>query len=439
MIGDMGDITVLDVLELPILSNAQVRAGHKGLSNVIQYVNILDNRFDDTGTSAVLSNYGENFYITSMYYGKEDPSYILRVLQHFINVKASAVCITDEYVDRLPAEAYRLCDQNALPVIFVDKETPYSLIISGIMELKLSYHRSKQTELLLSELTHPGCSDEMIRRTLDQINPNFADRAVALHCVVPDAKKGRTSGVADQLKLISELNSRSQAFASEYRGGVMAIQTFSEGTKDASQMAEKWAAEIRSRLSSCVVGISNPHALMDLGKALSEAVTASRSGSYGKQGVIYFSQLGPVRLLMELQGKPALEQYYQELYLPLKQYDEKYRSSLLTTIDTFVENGMDYVKTGKVLFVHENTVRYRMNKVRTLIPYGISDMDFLQTLYLFYKIRKMKESGAALAESEPAGQNGTAGRKRNGQSKRPVKTEQPTENGTAALKAVEKR
>ena len=67
----MKDITVLDVLELPIMSNAKLKAGHGGLKNTIQYVNILDNRYDDTDTSAHLPKYGENFYITSMYYGQD--------------------------------------------------------------------------------------------------------------------------------------------------------------------------------------------------------------------------------------------------------------------------------------------------------------------------------------------------------------------------------
>ena len=135
----MNDITVLDVLSLPIMSNAKLRAGHNGLSNKIQYVNILDNRYDDTDTSSQLPKYGENFYITSMYYGKDDAAYIASVVQHFIDVKAAAVCIIDEYIDKLPEEVYALCNEHRLPIIFVDKETPYPIIISSIMELKLSY------------------------------------------------------------------------------------------------------------------------------------------------------------------------------------------------------------------------------------------------------------------------------------------------------------
>ena len=61
------------------------------------------------------------------------------------------------------------------------------------------------------------------------------------------------------------------------------------------------------------------------------------------------------------------------------------------TIHDFIENDMDYTKTSKALFVHENTIRYRINKVKNMIPYGQSDTDFLQTLYILYIIRKLKD------------------------------------------------
>lgn len=387
----MHDITVLDVLELPIMSNAKLKAGHAGITNTIQYVNILDNRFDDTDTSSTLTNYGENFYLTSMYYGKDDPSYILNVLRHFIDVNASAVCIVEEYLTELPQEAYKLCDEYKLPILFVDRKTPYSIIISSIMELKLSYQKSKQMERLLLELTRPDCSDESIRYTLNQLNPNFEDIVIAVHCSIPVSTRKNPAGIANQLKLISKINEYSSAFASEYRGGVMLVYSFSHIRESSSNLPESSIAEIRALLPDAIIGVSQPHALMELGKALTEASTATKLASMGENRIAYFHRLGPIRLILELQGKAPFDNYYRELFEPLKAYDDKYNSNLLETLTAFVEHNMDYSKTSKAMFVHENTVRYRLSKIKSLIPYGNDDMDFQQTLYLFYKIMRIKE------------------------------------------------
>ena len=42
------------------------------------------------------------------------------------------------------------------------------------------------------------------------------------------------------------------------------------------------------------------------------------------------------------------------------------------------------------MFVHENTVRYRINKIKELIPYGANDVDFRDTISFVYKIYLIK-------------------------------------------------
>ena len=103
-----------------------------------------------------------------------------------------------------------------------------------------------------------------------------------------------------------------------------------------------------------------------------------------------FNELGVARLLLNLEGHPALEEFYSETITPILLYDQKYNAHLLETIIAFIEHNMDYAKTSRALFVHENTIRYRMNRVKSMIPYGKSDMDFYQTIYMLYTLNKLK-------------------------------------------------
>lgn len=388
----MNDITVLDVLALPIMGNARLKAGHGGLSRPIQYVNILDNRFDDTTTSDQLPKYGDNFYITSMYHGKDDPEYIINVLLHFIEVEAAAVCIIDEYVDQLPEQAYALCNGADLPLLFIDKDTPYPIIISSIMELKLSYQKAHQTEALLFTLSAQYNSEDQVEAILKQLNTNFLSNVLAFHILhaetdCPDNSK------ANQLQLIGQFNEQSNSFASEYKGGILVIQSFADiAPSKIEELIKKTVSMIHHLLRGTVIGVSQTHYLMEIGVAITEATTAVKSGACCIEDMICFHELGPIRLLMDLQGKPALNNYFYEIYQPLADYDKSHNSNLLDTIYSFIENKMDYIRTSKSMFVHENTVRYRLSKVKSLIPYGISDLDFEQTLYLFYKIAKLNET-----------------------------------------------
>lgn len=385
----MNDITVLDVLSLPIMRNARLKAGHSGLNRSIQYVNILDNRFDDTATSEHLPKYGDNFYITSMYHGTRDADYIMKVLRHFIEVQASAVCIIDEYLEELPEEAYALCNETGLPVMFVDKDTPYPIIISSIMELKLSYQKARQTEFLISSLCSPDCTEAQTEETLKKLSTKFLRNVFAVHLLF--STEPQNSNIANQLKLISLFSEQPGCFAAEYRNGILIIQSCEDSSESHVDGLLKKIMEAAFRfLNDAQAGVSRLHYLLEVGAAINEACTAAKSAAAGTTGIIHFQNLGPEKLLLALSGRPVLNSYFQEIYQPLKDYDEKYNSRLLETIYTFVEHNMDYIKTSKAMFIHENTVRYRLSKVKSLIPYGICDMDFEQTLYLFCKISKLQ-------------------------------------------------
>ena len=388
----MNDITVADVLSLPIMANARLVAGQSGLNNKIQYVNVLDNLFNDTQTSEFLPKYGENFYLTSLYHGAKNQDYIMAVLVHFVEVNASAVCIIDEYLDALPACAYAFADEKKLPIIFIDKETPYPIIISSIMELKLSYQEAKNNSAILLTLASRECSEEQAKDIIEQLNPNFASNVVAFHCVNTGLSVEETMDISNKVRLINVIRSNPYCFASEYKNGMIIIYSYkTSSNKNLDQITSSLLEKIRHFLPRAVIGISDVHPLLELGEAIVEAATASNSGNFNYYGTVTYRELGVCRLIASLNGKNELNQYYDSILRPLTEYDQKHQLSLIDTIFRFVENDMDYVKASKNMYVHENTIRYRLGKVKKLIPYGSNDLDFQNTLYMFYKISRLKQ------------------------------------------------
>ena len=82
----MKDITVLDILQLPIMANAELKAGQNGLSNIVSYVNVLDNYYDETAAESTPINFGQNFYLTSMAYGVNNEKYVHTLIHHFADL-----------------------------------------------------------------------------------------------------------------------------------------------------------------------------------------------------------------------------------------------------------------------------------------------------------------------------------------------------------------
>ena len=157
-----------------------------------------------------------------------------------------------------------------------------------------------------------------------------------------------------------------------------------------SEIMEEKIRFIRTILPNALIGISNFLPQEKTDKAIRQSVSAALSGMHDINGIVKFKDIGFSKLLVQLFENPELEAFFHELYDPILGYDHKHHSELIDTMMIFVEKDFDYVKTSKQLHVHVNTVRYRMHKIRELMPCGKSSLDFYQSLYFLYKMIRMK-------------------------------------------------
>ncbi|KAA2301635.1 PucR family transcriptional regulator, partial [Clostridioides difficile] len=66
-------------------------------------------------------------------------------------------------------------------------------------------------------------------------------------------------------------------------------------------------------------------------------------------------------------------QFHQETFKPFNNRDPNERSELMKTLSSFYENHCQIVDTAKELFVHRNTVIYRLEKCEKLTGRNIKD------------------------------------------------------------------
>ena len=59
-----------------------------------------------------------------------------------------------------------------------------------------------------------------------------------------------------------------------------------------------------------------------------------------------------------------IESFIKEIISPIVEHDRLYNTSLLETAIEFINNDGDFTECSKNLYVHENTIRYRINKIR---------------------------------------------------------------------------
>lgn len=385
----MKKITVSDILKLDIMKSGRLAAGKKGLSNEIRYVSVYDNI--PTELDAKIQVFEGDIYLTFCSYGKGDDEYVLNLIKIIISFGAAALIIFDETIQTLPPAASKLCDEAGLPVIFMDCQIPYSLIISSIIEYRLAADLKKSIEDKLNAITSGRTSPEEKMELIEDLNPSFQKNAVALFCIEKDPLTNLLIPSEETISLLNGFNRNTLNFAAEYRDGILLVLTFSDARKPLQQQILSDAVDLVHRyIPRAQIGISNTCKLADLGTSISQCHMAVSAGAADGHGLSHYNQLGISRILLELQGSAALEEFYADIMHPICKADEENNSNLLATMLCFVEKEMDYKRTCQAMFVHENTIRYRINKIKALIPYGRSDMDFYETISVAVKIYKMK-------------------------------------------------
>jgi purine catabolism regulator len=81
---------------------------------------------------------------------------------------------------------------------------------------------------------------------------------------------------------------------------------------------------------------------------------------------LYFGELHVYRLLFLLERHPELAAFRQEIIGTLVEYDRTQRSDLIETLTSYFAHKGNLSQTAEALFVHRNTLLYRMERIREI-------------------------------------------------------------------------
>ncbi|MEK4851442.1 helix-turn-helix domain-containing protein [Paenibacillus sp. FSL H7-0756] len=70
----------------------------------------------------------------------------------------------------------------------------------------------------------------------------------------------------------------------------------------------------------------------------------------------------------------------------LREFDEKHHADLYHTLYSYLKNNQQLQKTADELFVHRNTLRYRLRQIDELIQLDLSQIDHVLRLYMSYQM-----------------------------------------------------
>lgn len=357
-------VKVSDLLSLSLLREGQVAAGLGGLSKAVRAVSFSDYPIIFSEEEYQLTSEGD-LYICSYYPFQDNMEKLYNRVRFYIRTKSSCLIISVERQAELPAEVIALANQHDYPIILLSDKVPYTAIIRTVTEAIFLDETSAALERKIDSLLYDRLSSDeaaaLAKHFCSSLSAHYAAYFIAL-----DGKTGK-SRLGD---LQEELNSRfrNREFTICHYRNLIFLTVAMERDTDFTGARNVIQTSLEQMGTPYHLGVSTPHQrLSDFPAALREAYQSCRIGLYQNKQVTQFGQAPFSDFLFELRHNASLIRYCEETLRPLLEYRQRHNVDLIETLQVFFRNNGNYKRTAADLFQHENTVRFRIAKAKSLL------------------------------------------------------------------------
>lgn len=376
-------ISCREIINLPSLSKLSLVAGKSGLDRVVRWVHFID--LPDVipwvqgGELLIITGIGLNGDIDKL----QD------IVRGSIKKKLAGLIINiGPYIKEVPAEVISLADQAGFAIF----ELPWEVKIIEVTREICSHIVMKHTEersikdfleqLLLFPLADP---EVLIQRAAYYGYDLAKPHQVAIISPTHLAEFLRAQKVKDEKDLVA-FKVRFEHIVSNvlsihgkkvlqmlWADDVILLMPYeSEGTESGKNndilrnILEKIAEKMSGLVATAALG-GRFESLQDARKSYLQAIKVLRfTELQTTSSPIYaYEQLGIYKLLFEIEPD-KLAVYYQEVIEPLNQYDRKHHMDLVHSLFVYFEENCNAAKTAKRLFIHRNTLDYRLKKIEEI-------------------------------------------------------------------------
>lgn len=391
-------ITILEAMKLPTLKDFELIAGYRGLDREIQRASILDYEYEKSLSDKPIQTYfeKEDFVISSLIYAKDDPSLILESVKGLVSDGVSGLAVKNIYYDVLPEEVIKYANQMDFPIFIFDKKgSYYEDIVTEIYDKNKEKNSISYQEAKIGILLKEDMDKSSVKNMAKDFNISFKENMFSI-CLKP--KKYIDENSLTNIINILNRDLGASHVAYRYHGIIFIICTYEDSHKENkstefSRLVRLMIYSLFLDLNDYYIGISNFHKYIDeLNFALKESMYAMRTASIEGENIRYYYEIGVYKLLMPSYSEGYMINFYSDTIGKIKHYDQKYNYELLQTATVYVKLGGNIKNTAKSINLHENTVRYRINKIKEIFNTTNSEFEFYEELALGIKLHLIHQN-----------------------------------------------
>lgn len=365
-------------------------AGEHGTGHLVQWVHMTE-----TVEASGFLDGGEIAFVTGI--GLSSPAGLLNLVEKIYQRNAAGIIVnTGPFLETVHKDVLAFCDQHDFPLYVV----PWKIHLAEIMRIFCTCitresQRSLETAAAFKNAIFFPQQEELYVVPLStrcfHVNWRYAA------CVLQITTEGDLLQRNEKM-IVSLENSLRHAYKNfavfEYEGEIilvvanydrMQMEQFVEALK---QYSRKYL--LRGEEISLGVG-RQTRSIRCLYKSYRQAKSIQRLQMRHKiePTMIFYSDMGLYRLLMGIEDKEFIQDYYDATLRRILEYDKANGADLTDVLRCYLNHDGSVKDTADALFVHRNTVNYKIGKIGELLHKDLSSLQVRMELLLAFMLQDM--------------------------------------------------
>lgn len=371
-------VNLIDILNYSGLENAKAIAGVSGLNRNIQKISVYDRDFVDD-----LAYEEGILYISTLPHLKEQSNEKkLNWFKQIVACEACGLILPEETRKILTEDIISFCNAVRFPVILVNNDFTYADIIEHISILIYYNKITAKNEERLQRIMYEKLSEEETIQVLHAISPEVSEKilVLAIQCNFSSALYER-----DLLRANNESPFWFFVPFEEYY--IVAVSGVDE--RDIEKKKKGVLSLVKSYMSNTKIGESEVFPLGEFCEAMKHALLSLETAVLTGVESGKYEPLSDYALVLSAKNSAAQAEFYRKFVRLIQENDLNNRMEYLRCIRSYVEAKGDFALAAEKEHQTESTLRYRINRVKSIL--GVEDdiVKFHEIISLFVIIEKI--------------------------------------------------
>jgi purine catabolism regulator len=179
---------------------------------------------------------------------------------------------------------------------------------------------------------------------------------------------------------------------------VLKPQDSNDSDERVKELTMEFARTLQTTVNSSLgdlsvsIGISRFNRdIKKLSEGQKQAISALKYGRMLEKGngIWHYDDLGVFRILCEFDKEAELQGYYDDTIAKLEVYDQEHRAELVKTLIAYFDNDCSLQKAADELFIHYNTMRYRIERINEVTGLDVFNSNDRLNLQIGLKIGQL--------------------------------------------------